>query len=219
MWKIGSLLAIAIIGCSAGRDDAFDAAGSQISTAAGTIVPIQYEVQKTSFWCGPAATRIALSAQPVVVPTQRELATDLQTDEDGTDWIGQVTEVLNKRLGPNRYKTVELLLDPPTAPQKEQLWKDIVYSIDHNYPVVTNIWAPANNHPPGYPDRLVKHYFTVIGYDAETSRVFIADPASFSGQQQYWLSFAQLATLIPPKGYSALSQLDEPPPDEPPAAN
>lgn len=33
--------------------------------------------------------------------------------------------------------------------------------------------------------------------------VHIADSASFSGNQLYWLTFDQLASLIPPKGYSA----------------
>lgn len=58
--------------------------------------------------------------------------------------------------------------------------------------------------PPGYPsDQTIYHYFTVIGYDDANRTVLIAGPASFSGNQIYWLSFDQLATLIPPKGYAA----------------
>lgn len=33
--------------------------------------------------------------------------------------------------------------------------------------------------------------------------VLIADPASFGGNQIYWISFDRLAALVPPKGYSA----------------
>ena len=43
----------------------------------------------------------------------------------------------------------------------------------------------------------------VIGYDTDHNTVLIADSASFNGNQIYWLNFSQLASLIPPKGYSA----------------
>jgi len=72
----------------------------------------------------------------------------------------------------------------------------IVYDIDRNYPLVTNIVAPANNHPPGYPDYTIYHYFTVFGYDPVDRTVTIADPANFGGNQIYWISFDQLASLI-----------------------
>jgi hypothetical protein len=68
---------------------------------------------------------------------------------------------------------------------------------------VANIVAPANNHPPGYPNYTIYHYFTVIGYDSSDMTVLIADPAGFAPTATYWLTFNQLATLIPPKGYSA----------------
>lgn len=54
------------------------------------------------------------------------------------------------------------------------LWNDVGYDIDRNYPVVADIVAPAGNHPPGYPD------YTI-----------------------YCISFDQLASLTPPKGYAA----------------
>jgi len=47
--------------------------------------------------------------------------------------------------------------------------------------VVANIVAPANNHPPGYPDYTIYHYFTVFGYDPVDRTVVIADPANFGG--------------------------------------
>jgi len=176
---------------------------------AGTDVPqawkvldIDYQVQSTGYWCGPASTRIALSAR-IAPPSQATLAAELGTTTNGTDWIGQITSVLNNRLGATRYRTTEMPNDPPFQSQRDALWSAIVLSIDNNYPVVANIVAPPTNHPPGYPNRTVYHYFTVIGYNPLTAQVYIADPANFGGYQQYWLSFDQLATLIPPKGYSA----------------
>lgn len=102
------------------------------------------------------------------------------------------------------YETKEMPNDPPTQAQKDLLWRDIVLDIDNGYAIVANIVAPPGNQPPGYPPgQTIYHYFTVIGYDDVNRTVLIADPASFSGNQIYWLTFDQLASLIPPKGYSA----------------
>ena len=183
-------------------------AGTRLSVAPGSTatanwLQIDYQVQETGYWCGPAATRIALSAR-ISPPSQAELAAQLGTTEAGTDWIGQVTGVLNSDLGSGWYETKEMPNDPPTQAQRDLLWYDIVFDIDRNYPLVANIVAPPGNQPPGYPsNQTIYHYFTVVGYDDADRTVLIADPASFSGNQIYWLSFDQLATLIPPKGYSA----------------
>ncbi|GAA0571106.1 C39 family peptidase [Actinomadura livida] len=164
---------------------------------------IDYQVQETGYWCGPAATRIALSAR-IAPPNQATLAAELGTTQNGTDHISQVTWVLNARLGTGWYETKEMPNDPPTQAQRDLLWRDVVLDIDNNYPIVANIVAPPGNQPPGYPpNQTIYHYFTVIGYDDAQRTVLIADPASFGGYQIYWLSFNQLATLIPPKGYSA----------------
>jgi hypothetical protein len=163
-------------------------------------VPVDYQVQETGYWCGPAATRIALSARGVY-RSQADLAAELGTTQNGTDWIGQVTGVLGGYVG--WYETKEMPNDPPSQAQKDLLWNDIVLDVDNGYAIVANIVAPPNNHPPGYPDETIYHYFTVIGYNDVDRTVKIADPASFGGNQIYWLTFDQLATLIPPKGYSA----------------
>jgi hypothetical protein len=166
------------------------------------ILDYDYQVQQTGYWCGPAATRVALSAR-MTPPTQGELANQLPTTTNGTDWIGQVTRTLNDRLGGSYYVTTEMPNDPPTAAQRERLWQDVIASIDANFPIVANIVAPPGNQPPGYPaNQTIWHYFAVVGYNTEKREVYIADSASFS-LKQYWLSFDQLATLIPPKGYSS----------------
>ncbi|HWM40405.1 MAG TPA: C39 family peptidase [Streptomyces sp.] len=172
-------------------------------TKAAKTLEVDYQVQETGYWCGPAATRIALSAR-MGAPSQTDLAAQLGTTENGTDDISQVTSVLNANLGTGWYESKYMPNDPPSQEQKDLLWQDIVGDIDNNYPLVTNIVAPPGNQPPGYPsDQTIYHYFTVIGYDDANKSVLIADPASFSGNQIYWLSFDQLASLIPPKGYAA----------------
>ena len=172
------------------------------STQTLKTLNIDFQYQQTGYWCGPAATRIALSAR-IFPPSQQQLANELPTTTNGTDWIGQVTRVLNNHLGTGWYETKEMPNDPPTQAQRDLLWRDVVLDIDNNYPIVANIVAPANNHPPGYPNYTIYHYFTVIGYDDSDQTVLIADPAGFAPTATYWLTFNQLATLIPPKGYSA----------------
>ncbi len=173
-----------------------------VHTDTAHSLSIDYQVQVTGYWCGPAATRIALSAR-ISPPSQSDLAAQLGTTTNGTDYIGQVTGVLNNNLGTGWYETKNMPNDPPTQAQRDLLWNDVVLDINNNYPIVANIVAPPSNHPPGYPNETIYHYFTVIGYDDANSTVLIADPANFGGNQIYWLSFDQLATLIPPKGYSA----------------
>ncbi|OZM70182.1 lysis protein [Amycolatopsis antarctica] len=181
------------------------------ATSAATAAPaprqgpislnVDYQVQETGYWCGPAATRIALSARGIFL-SQADLAAQLGTHTGGTDHIGQVTNVLGGHVG--WYETKEMPNDPPTPAQKDLLWNDIVTDINAGFPLVANIVAPPGNQPPGYPpDQTIYHYFTVIGYNPDDRMVQIADPASFSGNQIYWLSFDHLASLIPPKGYSA----------------
>ena len=172
------------------------------STQTVKTLNIDFQYQQTGYWCGPAATRIALSAR-ISPPSQQQLANELPTTTNGTDWIGQVTRVLNNHLGTGWYETKEMPNDPPTQAQRDLLWRDVVLDINNNYPIVANIVAPASNHPPGYPNYTIYHYFTVIGYDDSDQTVLIADPAGFAPTATYWLTFNQLATLIPPKGYSA----------------
>jgi hypothetical protein len=168
-----------------------------------SVLNIQYQAQQTGYWCGPAATRIAISARTGNIPSQATLAAQLGTTTNGTDYIGQVTGVLNPDLGTSWYETKNMPNDPPTQAQRDLLWRDVVLDINNGYAIVANIVAPANNHPPGYPNYTIYHYFTVIGYDSSDMTVKIADPANFGGNSIYWLTFNQLATLIPPKGYSA----------------
>lgn len=173
---------------------------SRAQAANWKVLPFTYQAQQTGYWCGPTATAIALSCRGVSV-SQQQMANELGTTVNGTDWIGQVTGVLDNHVG--WYETKEMPNDPPTQAQKDLLWRDITYNVDHGYALVANIVAPANNHPPGYPDYTIYHYFTVVGYNSDTMQAYIADPANFAGNSQYWLTFDQLASLIPPKGYSA----------------
>jgi len=168
------------------------------------VLDVRYEAQTTGYWCGPTATDIALSAR-IPPPGQAALAQQLGTTVNGTDTIDYVTTALDNNLHARWYTTRLLPDDPPTQAQRDLLWSDLTRAIDDGFPLVANIVAPPSNHPPGYPNTTIYHYFTVIGYNPQNRQAYIADPADFGGHQEYWLSFDQLATLIPPKGYTALA--------------
>ena len=176
---------------------------AHVAPQAEHVIDFEHQWQETGYWCGPAATRVALTAAGEF-PSQADLAAELPTDEQGTDHISQVTDVLNAH-GAGDYVTTEMPNDPPTAEQEQKLWDDVVRTIDNDRGLVANIVAPPGNQPPGYPsDQTIYHYFTVVGYNADTKQVYIADSAGFS-EGTYWLDFHKFATLIPPKGYSALA--------------
>lgn len=188
---------------AATSDPAAPAVAGSVETQAEKVIEFEHQWQETGYWCGPAATRVALTAVGEY-PSQGDLAAELGTHEGGTDHISQVTDVLNAH-GAGDYVTTEMPNDPPTAEQEQKLWDDVVRTVDQNRAVVANIVAPPGNQPPGYPsDQTIYHYFTVVGYNSDTNQVHIADSAQFS-EGTYWLDFHKFATLIPPKGYSALA--------------
>lgn len=206
---VGAIFVVAC-GCTAavGDEEGTETFFAGETTGRARVLTIHYEVQQTGYWCGPTATRMALSAR-MDPPSQQQLANQLGTTTNGTNWIGQVTQVLNANLGKKVYETREMPNDPPTAAQRNRFWDDIVRSIDANYPLVANIVAPPSNHPPGYPNnQTIYHYVAIIGYEPDARKVYVADSANFGGNKLYWLTFDQMATLVPPKGYSTAVVVD-----------
>lgn len=196
---------LGVFGCAVSADQSATASSADALDEGHRwkVLDVHYEAQPNGYWCGPTATRIALSAR-MNPPSLQTLANQLHTTVNGTDTIDYVKNGLNANLGGAPYESKLLPNDPPTQDQKNRFWDDIVQSIDANYPIVANIVAPPSNHPPGYPNTTIFHYFTIIGYNPDTGEAYIADPANFGGHSLYWLKFDQLATLVPPKGYAAL---------------
>ncbi|MBG9336928.1 C39 family peptidase [Corynebacterium diphtheriae] len=167
--------------------------------------------QDTPYNCCPASAQTIILAATGVMVSEFELGRALQTHTGGTDWIGQVPAVLNHYMPGAQYRHVEMPNDPPTPAQREHLWSDLTHSIDKGYGVLANIVAPTSNYPravapstisPKYAGGTVYHYIAIMGYAGEgrDRRVWVADSGFWP--YGYWLSFDQLATLIPPKGYA-----------------
>lgn len=165
-------------------------------------------VQETPFWCGPASTQVVLDSRGVRL-AEADLAREIGTTTAGTDFIGLIERVLDKKVCDARYTSVNMTDDPPTPQQKDRLWSDVVASINSGFGVVMNWVAPPSNYPravkgttsPAYRGGTVFHYVACMGYDDTPGEraLWIAD----SGFKpfNYWISFDQAATLIPPKGY------------------
>ncbi len=99
-------------------------------TATQKVLTYSYQAQQTGYWCGPASTRIALSARMASPPSQAQLAAQLGTTTAGTNHIGLVTGALNSVLRTTYYETKWMPNDPPTTAQRNLLWRDITYDID-----------------------------------------------------------------------------------------
>ena len=165
--------------------------------------------QETGWWCGPASTQIVLNTRDIHF-AESDLAQQCNTTENGTDYIGQITGVLNQHVHDAEYITVDLTLDPPTDAQVEQFWIDLRMSIDAGFGLVGNFVSPANNpprgikgseSPQGYGCSTIDHYITCMGWSDEPERaVWVADPgfAPFG----YWITLRQAVVLCAGKGYS-----------------
>ena len=128
-----------------------------------------------------------------------------RTTVNGTNDVSYITAVIAARTG-TEYSCFYIRNSVPTQAQKDTFWKQALATVSQTrrgMPV--NIRAPANNHPPGYPNELIMHYVTVVGVDTDNRRVYVSDSARFSGIEHYWISADRLCTMITPKGYGSLS--------------
>lgn len=167
--------------------------------------------QETGYWCGPASTQNVLNNRGVN-RSEQDLAREMGTHTGGTDHIGLIAPVLNRYLPDAKYVVVQMPNDPPTAAQRDALWANVTRSINAGYGAVVNIVAPPSNYPravppstvsPAYSGGTVYHYIAIMGYrdDGNGTRAFWVADSGFR-PFGYWCSLQQMATLIPPKGYT-----------------
>lgn len=182
------------------------------------LPPLEGVGQQTIFHCGPGSAESILLSLGISAD-EWELARACRTTENGTDWIGQIRDVLAQRAHHIDWRLVEMPNDPPTPHEKEALWRNVCTSIaDANAPVLINIVAPQFNYPKcsrpyngdsgnlRYGGGTVYHYATIFGVaeDDNGQRHHLMLDSGFStpsGSNLMWVSHDQMATLIPPKGY------------------
>jgi hypothetical protein len=162
----------------------------------------QYQGQINFYYCGPAATRIALSAHGHSL-SQDEVASRLGTTINGTPSAVDTTRVLNSIDGPNTYHTTDVPHKNVTPKQTEAFRADVMRAINNGNPVVANIAGTATDTLGGTHSYDGGHYVTVVGYADEGHTVLIADPADTVADGSYWMSTGDVTTWMGTHGYSS----------------
>lgn len=161
----------------------------------------QYGVQTTEWYCGPAATRMALSARGVY-PSQDALATKLGTTVDGTNSAAEIARVLNEMTKTSNYRATSIPSKSVTHAQVEKLRADVVEALSHGYPVVMNVVGSGIDVDGTTRTFAGGHYITVVGYQDNGDRVKIADSAN-PNSASYWMTTSDLANWAGTRGYAA----------------
>lgn len=164
------------------------------------VLGIEYQAQPNFYYCGPAATRIALSAEGETL-SQDEVAKKLGTTEAGTNSAEDTTRVLNEVTGSKRYKTTAISESKANPEQADRLRADVVNAVDDKHAVVANIKGTAadtEGNPHSYEGG---HYLTVVGYRDGGDTVKIADP--YDPNEQYWMDSSKVANWVAERGYSS----------------
>jgi hypothetical protein len=161
-----------------------------------------FQLQSTGWYCGPSATRVALSAQGKTF-SQDQVATMLGTTQDGTPSAKDVTRVLNQQLGQGKYHMVEISAAKASKAQVDQLKADVVAAINQGKPVVANIAGTVTDDNGDVHSYEGGHYLPIVGYSNGGATVKIADSADTVGSPYYDISTDKVANWIATRGYAA----------------
>ncbi|MDZ5442882.1 C39 family peptidase [Micromonospora sp. 4G57] len=163
---------------------------------------VRYEAQPNFYYCGPAATRNALSVQGKNIDVDA-MAKEMGTTEAGTNSINDITPVLNKETGSkDAYKSVEIRENKADGKQTDKLRTDIVHTVDEGRAVVANIAGTAVDTDGNTHSFEGGHYISVVGYRDGGHTVTIADSAD-PNMASYRMSVDNLADWIATRGYTA----------------
>lgn len=180
-------------------------AATSVATAppAANLTGYVGALQPNGWYCGPAATRIALSAHGIL-PSFDDLAAALGTTRNGTASIFEVTRVLNSIYGDERYESVEIT-GPRFANAKQirKLRTDVVRAVSGGDAVVANIIGTIHDtvgERHSYPGG---HYVTITGYGDSGATVTVTDPADRVGSNEYQVPVDLMAHWIASRGYTS----------------
>ncbi|PWU61371.1 phytochelatin synthase [Micromonospora globispora] len=162
---------------------------------------VRYQAQPNFYYCGPAATRNALSVQDKNIAVDA-MAKEMGTTENGTNSINDITPVLNKETGKDVYHSVEIKNPNADDKQTDTLRADIVHTVDNGRAVVANIAGTTTDTDGNTHSFEGGHYISVVGYHDGGKTVTIADSAN-PDQASYRISVDNLADWIATRGYTA----------------
>ncbi|WP_422770278.1 C39 family peptidase [Plantactinospora sp. WMMC1484] len=166
------------------------------------LLDYEFQAQINGWYCGPAATRIALTVRDKR-PSQDAVAGALGTTTSGTNSAEDTTRVLNDLIGTDFYRTTAIPGGAATPAQMDRLQADVVHAVTSGYAVVVNIAGSVTDLDGGWHSYPGGHYLTVVGYRDDGRTVKIADPAIPGADSTYWLSTIDLANWAATRGYSS----------------
>ena len=161
---------------------------------------VRYEAQPNFYYCGPAATRNAISVLGKNIDVDA-MAKEMGTTENGTNSINDITPVLNKETG-KHYRSVEIRDGKADDKQTDTLRADIVRTVDDGRAVVANIAGTATDTDGNTHSFEGGHYISVVGYRDNGHTVTIADSAD-PNMASYRITVDNLADWIATRGYTA----------------
>ena len=170
--------------------------------AATKIADYDGALQPNGYYCGPAATRIALSAHDKT-PSFDDLADALGTTTSGTNSIDDITRVLNATHGDDkRYVSVKLPNRDADTTQTDTMRADVVAAINAGDPVVVNIAGTVTDTAGESHSYEGGHYLTITGYTEGGNLVSITDPADRVGPNEYQIPVDHMADWAGTRGYT-----------------
>jgi hypothetical protein len=158
-------------------------------------------LQPNAYYCGPAATRIALSAHGVL-PSFDDLARALGTTQSGTASIFEVTRVLNGVYGYARYTSVEMSNRTVTARQVKKMRSDVIVGVNQGDPIVANVKGTITDTAGEVHSYNGGHYLTITGYASSGDLVTVTDPADAVGSNEYQVPIRVMANWVATRGYT-----------------
>ncbi|WP_436493175.1 C39 family peptidase [Actinokineospora sp. HUAS TT18] len=164
--------------------------------------------QHTNYYCGPAATRIALSVRGIL-PSQEDLANSLGTTTNGTDSSWNIRATLNARTGTSYYDA-KFGYNYSSTGWANLLRSDILFDINRGWALVVNVAGGAST-TSGWRSYPGGHYVAVLGYDQSGNRALVADTGYNGGLYDaqgyyygvYWINTTELARWSYNRGYAA----------------
>jgi hypothetical protein len=175
-------------------------AGKKADTNAAKELGVNYQPQPNFYYCGPAATRNALTATGHDI-NMDDLAKQMGTTEAGTNSAIDITAALNKATGGDSYHTTEIRSQRASDQDKTKLRENILAALDAGRAVVANIAGTATDTNGGIHSFEGGHYITVHAYRDGGHQVKIADSAN-PNTASYWITTNNLADWIATRGYS-----------------
>jgi hypothetical protein len=194
-----TLLTAPLLGAAAGA-----LALAPPAAAATYKMALTLQKQERNYWCGPAAMRMAVSADHSP-PSQSSIASRLGTTGAGTN-RHQMLSGANYYFGSGVYglEDVESRGGLKSAVSlREQFWNRLVNGTANYVAPIINVVVPASSpyKPPGWSNTAtVDHWFVVYGVETTGRTVFICDPASgwpkFNANNTYGMRFDHLCQLV-----------------------